>query len=464
MIESNIRYEERLTTIANTRLIYNTMDELEDMLDNRSIHSNGIKRSFITQQKLRSAYRDLRVEVELMTDGIINLDQLMEDYQRTWIFFKEKLYRRANPEDIAIDLLSYCYPPYHREGISTKKSVLFEQIIEENISIPFLVLMLMKAIPGYDSKNGDLTDISVQFERVMNLLERFTGYGTMFKSLPAITRAREEENKSRLMLIYHVSQILETYESYSENSNLYDTANNIKTHLYNLDIVGFWNEYDGKLDSTDFWQIEDALEYGTYFLTHWRKDSENRLTGIRYTLFILEGPDGKLIYYMVHPEAIKHRMKGIAYDDGDHVWYQTEWMDDMPTNIPLQRLMYSGVWPVKINLTRCVDENVVSQYNRWINHDCELIKPYEYLEYEFHPNIYAITRTHIYISSENEEEYYKVPISAQEGFEHIQTNDNVGTMIMNGKTYLVFDELMLYLPISPKILKEYGIEIVEHIE
>lgn len=34
MKQEQIRYEEWLTTIANTRLVYNTMEELEQFFDN----------------------------------------------------------------------------------------------------------------------------------------------------------------------------------------------------------------------------------------------------------------------------------------------------------------------------------------------------------------------------------------------------------------------------------------------
>lgn len=464
MTKEPTKYEEWLTTIANTRLIYNTIDELEDMLDNHSIHNNGIKRCFTTQQKLRSAFRDLKVEVEMMTDGIINLERVLMHYQRAWIFFRENLYRRANPEQIAIELLSYCYPPYIREGIGARRRAIYEQVVEKNINVSFLLLMLTKVIPGYDSRDGDVIDMPTQYERVMKLLESYTGTGTIFNLLPAITRAREEKNKSRIMLLYHVAQILDIYESYADAGNLYDTSNDAKSSRYNLDIVGFWNECDGKLLNTDFWQIEDAIEYGTYFMTHWHKDADDRVTGIRYTLFLMEGIDGNLVYYLLHPEAINHHMKGLTYGDTDQVWYQTEFLEDKPDVLPLQRVMFSGVWPLKINLTRCTSEDVLSQYNRWINHDCEIVKPYANLEYEFHPNIYAITHEHIYIPTDREGEYYKIPKSEHEGLDRIQLFDNVGTMSMNGKTYLAFDELMLYIETSKKEMERYKIERVNCID
>lgn len=167
---------------------------------------------------------------------------------------------------------------------------------------------------------------------------------------------------------------------------------------------------------------------------------------------------------MLHPEAIKHRMKGLAYEDADQVWYKTDWLDDFPNEIPLHRLMYSAVWQQDIHLTRCTDENVISQYERWLNKGCEIVKPYQYLEYDFRPNLYAVTQNHLYISSENEGECYKVPKEVNDGFERIQIDDNIGTMQMNGKTYLAFDELMLYIGTTKKELQKYKIERVNCIE
>ena len=93
MTSDNPKYEEWLTTVANTRLIFNTIEELEDLLDNHSIHSNGIRRCYSSPQKLRAAYRDLKIQVEQITHGLINLDILLEDYSNAWNFFRQNLYR-----------------------------------------------------------------------------------------------------------------------------------------------------------------------------------------------------------------------------------------------------------------------------------------------------------------------------------------------------------------------------------
>ena len=80
--------------------------------------------------------------------------------------------------------------------------------------------MLTRATPGYDSKEGDAEDMPEQYERAMNSLQTFTSGSSLFSVLPAINRGREEERKSRLMLLYHVSQILDTYESYVDSASI----------------------------------------------------------------------------------------------------------------------------------------------------------------------------------------------------------------------------------------------------
>lgn len=464
MIPDNAKHEEWLTTISNTRLLFNTMSELELMLDNFSIHSNGIKRSFPSPQKMRSAYRDLKAEVALMTDDILDLDDVMRDYQRAWAFFRDNLYRRTNPEQVALELLAFSYPPFIYDEISPKRLRIYQAAEDLDINIPILILLLLKALPGYDSKVGDVADIDQIFARVMKLLRKFAEADSSISVLPAVTRALEDPHKSRISLLYYVTQVLDAYQSWANNTALYNTSNMVKSAQVPLDIEGYWNECDGKLLSTNFWQIEACQNEGCYFITRWHKDADHKLTGIRFTMFITQASDGQLSYYWLHPQAIEHRIKGIPYSDQDQVWYLSPSLDNHPDKIPLHRAIYSGVWTTDIALTRCVDPDVVAQYDRWLNGACEIVKTFEHLEYKFYLTIYAITPTHIYVESENQGEFYKIPKDACEGFDHTVITDNVGLMFMNKKVYIAFDELLLYIPTSKKSLQKYGIERVNKID
>ena len=89
------------------------------------------------------------------------------------------------------------------------------------------------------------------------------------------------------------------------------------------------------------------------------------------------------------------------------------------------------------------DEKTLALYNRWLHKDCVVIDVYEQDRYLFLQKLYAVTSTHLYISSENEGEYFKVPRDSREGFDRIQIGDNVGILKMGDETYLAFDEFLL---------------------
>ena len=462
MNEENSRYLEWLLVISNTRLLFNTSAEMEKMLDAGWIHNNGMKRYLSTPQRERVTFRDMRVEVELMTGGRLSLENVMEQYHRAWLFYRKNLNRRVNPEQVALKLLAYCYPPFCRKRIGAKLKAIFEQVVECGINVPILVLLLMKAIPGYESRLGDVTDIHIQFERVIGLLEQFVASNPLFSVLPALIRAREENLKTRIMLLYHVDTILDVYESYSGADNTYRTVDYLKCTRVNPDIAGYWNECGGELQSTTFWQIEESDDCGIYFLTHWRKDADNKITGIRYSMSLNDFDDGKLIVCVMHPEAIDYLVKGRKLDDRCQVWYQTELIDGVPTNLPLERAMSSTVWPSRISLTRCTSPEVNGQYEQWLHHDCKVVKPFGNFEFKFYISLYAITPTHLYVRI-GDDEYFKIPKSANEGFARITIDDNVGLLVMNETMYLAFDELLLYIPTDKKTLKRYGIERVSSI-
>lgn len=457
------KYEEWLSCIANTRLIFNTITELEDFLEAPSIHNNGIKRCFTSFQRIRSAFRDLSCEVDDFTNGSISLKLLLKEYKEAWDFYKDNLDRRSDPYNVALALLKFHYPPFSYDKIGKKKFSIFEEIEKRNISIPFIILFLLKVIPGYDSKNGDITNIDYLYATTLKLLEEFTEGSTLYDKLPVIISAKEEPKKTRISLIYHVYDILNTYDVYAEQESRYEVSDEIKAKKVNLDIEGYWNECEGKLINTSFWQIESTIDEGSYFATLWQKDANNNLTGIRYTLFLLKHPDGNLIAYMMHPEAIKSRIKGLAYTDKDHVWYSTSFpINNQPLNLPFKRQMASSVWKINFNLTRVTDQKIKDVYDNWFN-TCKIQKPYGNLEYTFIPNIYAITQEDIYIPTEDGEKLYKVPKSSFEGFEQIHINDSVGLLKMEDKTYFAFDEFLLYLQINSNTMKKYGITIVDSV-
>lgn len=464
MIKEEPKYEEWLTTIVNTRLLHNTAEEIESAMDNHSICSNGVKRSFSSERKMRSAYRDLKMEVVLMTDWHLSLDVVLEQYKEAWDFYKNNLARRKNPEEVALQMLSFFYYPYTKDGLSKKKLETFEQARKKNICIPFVIFMLLKIIPGYDSRNGDVRNMPQLCERAFQLLKTFTNGKTIFDFQSTFTRLYNEGIDNRLMLLYHFTNVLSLYESYAESQKLYETSSNMKQRLVNLHLDGYWNECAGSANSTEFWEIEPTCYTGIFFATHWHKSADNILTCIKYGMFTYEDDDRNLLVYMVHPESIKHRIKGLKYTDHDHTWYKAARpQSNTPDTLFLTRSITPSEWFPKINLTRVKDETVLKLYKTWKD-KCEIDKRFADCDYVLDINMYAITQTHIYIPVSNKNKYYKIPKNAHSGFEQIKFGDIIGTLTLDNKVYLAFDEFMLYIRTDKNELKKYGITIEDHIE
>lgn len=460
MREKGERYESGLSVMANTRLLFNTIDELEEYFGNHSIHSNGIKRSFASPQRLRAAYRDCNMEVSLLTDDFLDLDWLLSHYEQAWNFYRSYLSRRKEPEQMAKVILALHYSTYSGKRLSKTILNMSREIEDNHVDVAILSLLLLKAIPGYDSKLGDVTDIDAQFNRVLQFLEEFTAGCGVFDVLPAIRLAREEKHRTRLMLMYHTINILDIYENNSSGENMAKTSVALKKNSVELEIEGLWTDMSGK----DFWKIENAINLGAYFVTHYVREAKHLLLSTRYTLHLLEQNDGKLMAYILHPVAIKHRIKGVPYSDEDHAWYLSDFPDSLcPDILSFIRSMHSDSWPYQISLKRVVDATLVERLSHEVA-TYPTIDAYDDCNYTLFPSLYAITQEAVYVVDDKEECFYKLPRYTEQHFESITIDDNVGILEMAGKRFLGIDERLLYIPLTPIQLRKYGIERVYEIE
>lgn len=459
------KYEEWLTMIVNTRLMFNTVRELEEVLDAYSIHNNGIKRCFPTPQKMRAAFRNLQVEVKHQTASDSELEYILEEYQRTWDFYKLHFARRSNPNDIALKLLAYCYPPYRREGLPPRLKALFAEVVRKEMEPSFLLLMLLKVLPGCHSKEGDVTDMPRLFETVLSFLKSFTTQGRMTDELPVFKDARQIANKSRLTLLYCTYNILNTYKTMNSKDDLYQSSLLIRNNTGDWPLEGYWNECGGTANSTVFWEFVSTKDKGIYFLIKWHKKADGKLTYLRYTVALLSEPGEDYTLYMMHPKFIANRMKDLPFQDDEHVWYHAAYTKEGPSaHLSLRRSFESLYWPLQLELTKVTDRKVLRLYECWMTKECTTVPLYPNWEYDFSVRLYAITQTHLYILSMDETGFYKIPKDRFEHFDKIKITDNVGIITVDNQEYLAFDEFMMYIRIQEKELQKYGIEWVDKIE
>lgn len=449
------KYESRLIALTNTRLLFNTMAELEEFLGNTSIHTNGIRRCYPNFPRLRALYRDINVEVTDLTDELFDFGWLMLHYERAWNFFTVHFARRKDPEAIAHKILSLYYDASGRDTLSSRFAAIYKALIDENINVAILYLLLMKAIPGYDSKLGDVADIDAQFDKILDHLQRFTDGCGIFDQLPVIKMAREETRRTRLMLICHTIRILDTYENYSGIVNLAHTSTAIKESSLDLDVEGFWRPPFG----SDFWEVTKAANKGTYFVTHYRHESSRLLIIVNYTLHLILADNGRLTAYIMHPLAVKHRVKGLPYTDQDHAWYYAEFTfpdSDIPDECRLIRAMRSETWPYEISLTRLNNAWQIQRLRNQIATHA-IINHYQDCEYTLYRSVCAISDDHVYIRDEERDCYYQLPRHTEHQFETIDLDDNVGILEIDGKRYIAIEERLLYIPITSRSLQKYRI-------
>ena len=456
------QYLEWLTVIAKSRLIFNTMEELETYLDNNNISSNGVKRAFTSPQKIRSAFNDLYMHVRNVSDCSIKLDSFMKDYKKASDFYRKKLARRINPENIAVSILKHFYSTENDDCTKTVLDII-KEIENEDIDITMTVMMLLHALNGYDSKSGDPADFGERYDAVMGLLEEFTKECPYFEKIPALTMAMREKDKTRITLYKHVETILNLFSSYNSSTDIMELSETIKRERVPLSIEGFWNECGGRADRTDFWMIEETIDEGIYFATKYNKLSNGKIEKACFMMTLSASPDGRILMYMTHPKSPKHLLAGIPYDESDHVWYMT----DMPSDwsdvgeIRFFRRVPYKTWQPELDLTKVTDEKTVGIYESLLE-SCEIVNPYQEWEYQFDRCLYAVTREALYIESENEGRFYRVPLELCEAFSGFSLNSNVGRITMNGNIYLAFDDILWYIP--KKKFSKHGITEVEKVE
>ena len=455
-------YLEWLNVITNSRLIFNTLDELEDYLDNHNIRTNGVKRCYRNKQLARATFYDLYMYVEKASNSVLDLEITMKQYKKASDFYQKKLSRKKAPDKVAKDILKYFYPCWEEERYTKSMLNILEEIEEKNIRIEILVLLLMKAWPSYESKDGDINNFDETYNCVIRLMDDFTKDTGYFESMPTITEALEEQHKTRLTLLNHVKLILSSYSDFASPDTIFDLTQCVKEDHVDLDIEGYWNECGGRMERTDFWRIEKTTDAGMYFLTKYIKKQNNIVEKMRYGLEIIKVNTGLLVY-LLHPKAPKHLFGGQPYDEGDHCYYHMDkpkdWDDVTELNLT-KSINYKG-WANKIILTKVTDERLVEDYQSIVD-NCTIANKYAEWEYDFLLNLHAITQDAIYITTADGDKFYKLPIDMRESFSKLTIDSRVGLIVMGNMTYIAFDEFMIYIPV--KKIKRYGIEVVDRVE
>ena len=149
-------YEERLGVIVYARLLFNTKKELAEFIGYPSLNNNSIlkclgggKEKFEKYEKnVRKAYRDLRAEASLATQGRVDLNEFLHEYAAATAFYKQPLSRRQQPEAWATLLLHHVYGLPAAEPLTAMQRSLLAAVDAAAVDVALLILLLLDALPN----------------------------------------------------------------------------------------------------------------------------------------------------------------------------------------------------------------------------------------------------------------------------------------------------------------------------
>lgn len=456
------KYQDWLITIANSRLLFNTIGELEKYLDNHNIHTNGIKRCYNTEQKARATFADLCLyvaETAKMTSS--NFCILLDYYKKTSEFYQKRLSRRKNPDDIIQTILENYFLNPEQRNCSPSMNSIIQETIDNDIDIPILVLLLVRAWGGYESKDGDAIDLWEKYQHTIKLLEEYSeGIGCQMP-FPPIVSAKNEKYKSRLTLAVHVREIIEKARQFSDPDHIFSSVHNVRN--LDMNIEGYWNECGGKAERTDFWLIEKTANTGLYYAIKYNKMEGGKVERTRYSIDFGEDDFGRITVMFVHPKAGRHYFDDDSYDESDHCYYKMDMPDDVSNVTELdmiEALNYHG-WPERVVLTKVTDKSIIEYYDKTLNNS-QIINKFKKWETEFTKSLYAITDKHLYIKAMEDGKFYKVSTNTIDSLRLANMDSRIGLLKVGNTEFIALDDFNVFIPI--KEMKECGIEVVDRIE
>ncbi len=516
----------RLNWIYKNRLVFNTTAELEAFW-NVKFGNNVIERAFPKPEERRRAYLDLAEKVSDLTYNAIDLNNLMHSVKVASDYYKKKFARRdaESKEEFAKSLINnYLYPnTWHNSKKKKKEAELVEDFAEGDLlSIAVMILFLLKIV-NID-RVQEKEDISEEFDKAINLIESVLKMDgeeeddedneeedkeispedvnkerQVIEDHPLISEARAVENakKTRLNLIYYIVTILDRAEDISNPKLSFDAAKDYIQNLVSLDITGFWGVRTAD-NTKDFFLIQPTTVPGLYIFTKYTvKGSSNkdyqssdepfRVEKERYEVAISrlidhdssEAEGEEYQFYFIKPHIYLDYIKGRPIKTENHAYYYTR--IDASNGIDNIKLhLNTEIWghqfkdsvrnPWRRTLELCRSNNANPRHEKDIQ-EAEnrgvCVDKFEKYKYELNPTLYnitrAITKDYLYLRTENEGEYFKIPKKTHVSLSKYSFAETTYIIKIRGKMYIGFPTASLYIRISPISLKKWGIERVKSI-
>ncbi len=468
---SNEKYNELLNQVVRLRLFRNTNRELGEYIGYNLQSNNSIKN--ISPFTARCIFHELGRETQLQLEDEFDLEFILESYKVASKFYdkyfkgKKKIHQKEN----LVILLKYYYINDYQipeEKLFLKEIV--SEIFKKSIHVPILLLLILDIIPLYTSKKGDAKNLLGDFNTIFSFIKEFIQHDESLYYLPILSRFEKEARSiycNRLYLIYVTLMSFETYRGFKNPTDLYAMMNKARENVIVFDLDNyFWVAPKTLSVPAVFWRFV-CTETNDYLLFQYSISTEKKsICYTRYEVTFMKDERDGVILNVDHPEKIfnllgKDKMLNFKLQlfacDIDTSPY--------PNVIKLQSLMNNDFNFPQQEFVRLQDKEITKQLS-----DCfedgtyKIINNFPDTEYLFQNTVpAAITREYIYFKKENNM-YYQVPKTLNNGLPSITINDLIGILDFNKCRYIVFDPLHLYIEVTnDECCAKNGVEIVTEI-
>lgn len=484
--QEDIQLRNKLNDLCLLRLFRNTKKEFGEYIEYNLTTNNSILK--IKPFTARCLYRELEKQISQDTYSELDINEILDIYKEASDLYIREIKKIHIDPETDIELL-YAYlryacinnldaPEYNDKKL---KKLLDALNSHPPVRLAPLLLLMLKILPIYTSKQGDVKDINTDFAKLYHFFKEFAQNEPTVLEMPVLEIMKHDfdrcEHKNRIMLIHMTCCAINSFCSMMNSADSYDLITHINNNTQLPDIEGtYWYDTDHYNDTTTFWDFEQTAT-GDYFLyqNKFKLDlQEIYRKRFEMTLF---NQWNSLVLYAVESSYIPILLREKKQVQTDkQAWYKCE-MDncDFPLEIKLSELM-TGKDILNIrSLTRLTDERMVEQINNWI----EKFKTIDIKEnstkmseedYEFRAVPFAITEKSIFVKLETEEyeekpdRYYCILKEINEGLRKITINDFVGILTTHKKRYVGFSPISLFLDVTDdEAIKKSQVELVDRI-
>ena len=482
--QEDIHLRYKLNEVCLLRLFRNTKKEFGEYIEYNLTTNNSILK--IKPFTARCLYRELEKQVAQDTYNEIDINEILDDYKKASDLYIREIKKIHIDPEADIELL-YTYLRYvcidnlnDPESNDKKLDRLLDVLNNHpSVKLVFLLLIMLKILPPYTSKQGDIKDIDADFAKLYHFFTGFAQKEPSILEMPALEIIKHHfdqcKQKNRIMLIHITCCAINNFCSLMNPTDSYDLniyINN-NTQSPNIDEY-YWYDTDHYKDTTTFWEFEQFAA-GVFFMYQYKfKLDSQEIHRRKYEITFLSQWNTLTLYIAKssYTFAILKEKKLIQTDK--QAWYKCE-MDDsqFPKRISLCELMAGKAFLDFQSLSRLTDEKMTGQINRWketfnliaIKDDSQTEEDYQFLAAPF-----AITKECIFVKQKNEnneeksDRYYCIRKEINEGLQKITIDDFVGILNIQEKTYIGFSPISLFLDITDeKAIKNSNVELVEHI-